>query len=452
MLLRFTHYALALLAVKGALALAPPPAKPALSSTTTRTDLAADPTTASPTATQDAWAPLYLHVSATPPDPLGISKVSGFYGPGSWAAWFLTICGSWLHLWVDHSGSYLDVSAWSYLAYTNWAAIALIRHSIPLYALKSEKDTAGWVENAGQTAAALTIVFFGCLHGTAQWVRCGNTVESGRGLQRLRTLLAGLFLPVLALMVFCVCAVSFHPVNTKEVVYHIPALYWRGMDPSARLFAVFSLGYLVCLLYCFVIILMCSRFCPSVHFRSTHVPAIIRMHSLQCFLVAAGLIVYFVVLPVLLSIPRSLLFILILPPVMFINLIFIYFFVPIVSTVYVFKAYLLHSTPPSQSCYFMPCTPQSILDHDQLGAFFVGAIVFLGPEVAYPLFQYLKRRQRERRTLRRDLDDAARMIELARMNREDECGENAPPLVRAASGFEAEDGAASARNTAGRVG
>src|SRR2546429_5716717 len=44
---------------------------------------------------------IYLAVSATPPDPLGIANVSGFYGPGAWPTWFLSVCGSWLHLSVD---------------------------------------------------------------------------------------------------------------------------------------------------------------------------------------------------------------------------------------------------------------------------------------------------------------------------------------------------------------
>jgi hypothetical protein len=125
---------------------------------------------------------------------------------------------------------------------------------------------------------------------------------------------------------------------------------------------------------------------------------------------------------------------------------------PAFSTAYIFKAYLSHSTTPSQSCYFMPCAPQKILDHDQIGALFVGIIIFLGAEVVYPLIQRLKRRRRERRGLRQDLDEADLMIQLARMNRSEEARENPPPLVRVASGFEAEDGVASTRNAAGRVG
>src|SRR5690349_14987992 len=39
--------------------------------------------------------PLYLPVTASPPDRLGIAQVSGFYGPGAWAAWFLTGVAAW---------------------------------------------------------------------------------------------------------------------------------------------------------------------------------------------------------------------------------------------------------------------------------------------------------------------------------------------------------------------
>jgi hypothetical protein len=60
-------------------------------------------------------------------DPLGMFQVSSWYWPGSWAAWFLTICGSWLHLWIDNNaGSMLDVNAWMYLAFAQWTAVDLI--------------------------------------------------------------------------------------------------------------------------------------------------------------------------------------------------------------------------------------------------------------------------------------------------------------------------------------
>lgn len=38
--------------------------------------------------------PLHLSTTSTLPDSLGIAKVNGFYGPGAWSGWFLTIVSS----------------------------------------------------------------------------------------------------------------------------------------------------------------------------------------------------------------------------------------------------------------------------------------------------------------------------------------------------------------------
>jgi len=45
-------------------------------------------------AENDTSIPLILPVTADSPDVLGISLISGIYGPGTWTAWFLNIFAS----------------------------------------------------------------------------------------------------------------------------------------------------------------------------------------------------------------------------------------------------------------------------------------------------------------------------------------------------------------------
>ncbi|KAF2821923.1 hypothetical protein CC86DRAFT_410323 [Ophiobolus disseminans] len=57
-----------------------------------------------------------------PPIPI---EVSGFYGPGAWAAWFITLFASWIPLIQDDYTHNLHFI--SYALYTNWAAMDALR-------------------------------------------------------------------------------------------------------------------------------------------------------------------------------------------------------------------------------------------------------------------------------------------------------------------------------------
>jgi len=53
------------------------------------------------------------------------SQISGFYGPGTWAAWVITLVTSWIPiLRNDHKHNLHYVT---YALYTNWASVDLIR-------------------------------------------------------------------------------------------------------------------------------------------------------------------------------------------------------------------------------------------------------------------------------------------------------------------------------------
>ncbi|USP78059.1 hypothetical protein yc1106_05333 [Curvularia clavata] len=58
------------------------------------------------------------------------SEISGFYGPGAWAAWVILLVSSWIPIFLNdyESNTHFIASA----LYTNWAAIDLLRHLRPL--------------------------------------------------------------------------------------------------------------------------------------------------------------------------------------------------------------------------------------------------------------------------------------------------------------------------------
>jgi hypothetical protein len=74
---------------------------------------------------------LYIAVTTAAPDLIGISKVNGWYGPGAWAAWFLTIVGSWCGL-LRGSNAKIDLNTGAFLAGMNWAAVDLLRYIVQI--------------------------------------------------------------------------------------------------------------------------------------------------------------------------------------------------------------------------------------------------------------------------------------------------------------------------------
>jgi hypothetical protein len=92
-------------------------------------------------------------------DPLGIVQVSGFYGPGAWAAWSCAITSSWYIITRrSHEKAYTNLLL--HVLYTNWAAIDVLRQETS-HQLSSEPF-----------AAAVVVTFWGLLHITAQRVYC----------------------------------------------------------------------------------------------------------------------------------------------------------------------------------------------------------------------------------------------------------------------------------------
>jgi len=79
----------------------------------------------------------------------------------------------------------------------------------------------------------------------------------------------------------------------------------------------------------------------------------------------------------------------------------IYFF--FFSVMFLFKRFS-GSIESSDSCFFMPCAPQSISETDQAGALFIGLFLFLAVEIVIPLYKILKMRYRDDENFRLMVD------------------------------------------------
>ena len=118
-------------------------------------------------------------------------QVSGFYGPGAWAAWIITMFASWIPLLqADYTHNLHFIG---YAMYTNWAAIDLIRHGIPAPPLDqhdlSDQDRARF-ENI---AASIAVVQLGVYQVVMQLSVCHNRLhrmsQADRSLEARRRLI-----------------------------------------------------------------------------------------------------------------------------------------------------------------------------------------------------------------------------------------------------------------------
>jgi hypothetical protein len=170
-------------------------------------------TTSSPSSspTESESTKLFLPVTTAPPDPLGITQVSGFYGPGAWAAWFLTIVASWVRIFRK-SKERVDLNTALFLLGTNWAAVDIFRsiHALQSLLPNQPEYELNFTKCMGSYGAAFAVVFLGAVHALLQ---IPFTILLFGGMEcmsrRLRTLVVGLVLPLIALT-----ATAFGPVLT----------------------------------------------------------------------------------------------------------------------------------------------------------------------------------------------------------------------------------------------
>ena len=76
---------------------------------------------------------------------------------------------------------------------------------------------------------------------------------------------------------------------------------------------------------------------------------------------------------------------------------------------YIWKAYITKSVDLKKSCFFMPCSSNSILETDQSAAVFLGLLLFLAVEVFLPLYKRYKAKPVVKRILHMFVEDESRI-------------------------------------------
>lgn len=220
--------------------------------------------------------PLHLNVKATGPDPLGISRVNGFYGPGTWADWFLTILASWYRL-ISNDKKRIDPNTWLYLLATNWAAIDLLRHTRIWEGLLDHGSATEFSEKKlGSIAAAMMLTWWGIFHGMMQLTFSMKDLgaENPRRQRGYRTITVaiGLLVPIVSLCV-SVCKldtfVFLNPFGQmpSAISPSLPALYWSAVEIRhhivflrlARLTSLYLIGIVLFMFWCLLLNLKSRR-------------------------------------------------------------------------------------------------------------------------------------------------------------------------------------------------
>jgi hypothetical protein len=123
------------------------------------------------------------HPSTGGTDIVGMARVNSFYGPGTSAAWLITIMASWMHM-QDESNTHL-VHPIAHMLYTNWAAIDLVYQLRHLKFPGTNADEAQEGQsNLAAIAAALTVTYWGVCHTSSQLLYC-LTKDMGSSLHRV---------------------------------------------------------------------------------------------------------------------------------------------------------------------------------------------------------------------------------------------------------------------------
>ncbi|CZR60566.1 uncharacterized protein PAC_10462 [Phialocephala subalpina] len=383
-------------------------------------------TTTTPSAT---WSPalLYLNVTTSAFDPLGIADISGVYGPGTWAAWFLTGVVAWLRI-IIHSEKKLDPNTWAFLLGINWAAVDIFKTIHKLRLLTSPLDVAQFSQHMGTLGAAFNVLFWGTLHALIQLPVTSMVFEySDCQRSRMWTFIIGLILPLIALLA---STYLFHPLQNGDKAFRLlPALYERGVDGcfhDLNLIIASLMPVWLALLGMLWFIYRDSDPCQAIS-EGFIIRGPSRSKIFLCLLtiytsVSCGLFVVFLVVGLGMRNTVGLWYAL---PFLSLICFCVPWFLPSIlggvilfsAGKYIWDGYLRrnHETWISESCFFMPCSPQSIKDEDQIYALLADVFLFVGFEVAPPLFKYLRKRYRENRRLVQILEGARRQFEMRRM-------------------------------------
>jgi hypothetical protein len=182
-------------------------------------------------------------------DVLGIASVSGFYGPGTYAAWIVTVAASWLDL--RRGKQTQNIHHIAHLLYTNWAAIDLlhqlsvINHIEPATGLPYDS-----VSNLASVAAAFTATYWGMLQAGVQYILCVFYFDMAfEHESRSILFLFGLIIPSLTGPAYLYSLRSYmakmdlHPYESGS--HLITTLYYDGIDQSQHKWHMFWASFLM---------------------------------------------------------------------------------------------------------------------------------------------------------------------------------------------------------------
>lgn len=349
---------------------------------------------------------LFLHLDSAAPDTIGFALVNGYYGPGSWAGWFLFVCYSWYTL-LRSKSSTVDLSTISFALPLNAIAIDHFHHLKAISALKLVDDPS-WTQHGASLGAAFTVLFWGLLCMIAQGVVVllypgFLRVNGARGI----ILLIGSVLPAASL-----AAAAW--MLDVEMIACIPALYWPGMYNSGwenNMSLDHWSGYALAtttgtwLLFSYAclatyLILWFTLSDRSVTRSVTHLINLLpRSWMIEnpltqfCLCLLAGTLVLVVFMTCLLTGHEY------VAVVMVVMSLFCFLMIAVFSALwlgvgsialiahvstYLFAICFSKKTSITQSCFFMPCAPQSITELDQAidlctGLFILGVMELMGP-------------------------------------------------------------------------
>ena len=382
---------------------------------------------------------LYLPLSTDAPDLLGFASVNGFYGPGSWAAFFLAICASWISLIFQSTSGVVSLCA--YLLALNAVAVDHLRHLHALTRLKNSGDPS-WTQKSASVAAAYIVTWWGlCTVFTQILTTPFLSSRQSTAIKRLIALIVGSILPAAS------SAATLWLVDIP-ITDTVPALYWKGMvmknipgvehfSPHEQVYwysawlgiwilSMYGLAILV-ILYFVVVSFFGTRIRRSVKVilpSTQHLTRLANHFPIGRILIYTIITFAFIyVLSIVINIAIPGLPLWTLSPMLILGGLFLVplylFTTPVVllmlfgfhSIDYIIAAYLRKGSKYRESCFFMPCAPQSIDDFDQTLALLGGLVLVV---VFEGIFPYWRRKRGEKRLQRTFEVDTEQRIELSR--------------------------------------
>jgi hypothetical protein len=334
-----------------------------------------------------------MSLDGSAPDLLGISQISGWYGPGAWTAFLCFTIASWIRASRDWT-SRLETNTWMLLLATNCAAIDLTLRIAELKRESMSDDEeviSKQLLSLGRLATGLMITYWGTLHATLQLgalvavksFRKQDHASSTALILRISTIFIGVQFPAVVLCSFL--RLYSLEIDKQKMVLLLPALYVHGADENKLSYLTIGVlglaivsASLLLLSWAFVSWFQRSNINMRRSSRRMKTPLPTWLADLS--LVLFGMLPPFAVAATAMFAVQCILTELLL------------YFIGLLSH-------------PCQhwtgSCFFMPCTAHSVGDMDQAFGLVAGLIMLLGPDIILPF----ARRRLRGRNLRVRIED-----------------------------------------------